>query len=435
VGDGRTVIKAAYGIFHESVKAEQLFTMNKASPLGARLQEPNVSLDDPWATFPGGSPFPYEQGRNARFPARGTFSWVPPNSHQPYVQQWNLGIQRELATNWLASASYVGNLIVHLYGAIEMNPAVFFPGNADANGNCFTTLEGRTVSIRVNPNAVCSTIANTETRRELTLLNPLYGPQFAFFARHEDGGTRSYHGMLLNLQKRMSSNFSFTANYTWSHCIGNLTTDFLNTPGGGNGFKDPNNRDYDRGNCENLGADIRHIANGTAVFQVPQFSNTWTQRLLGGWRLSGILRADSGSHFTIYNGTDRALTARHGAGQRADQVRSDPYGNKCKDDLLGSGGQCLWVSRDAFAIAAPGTLGNSMIGAVDGPGSWTIDAGLSRTFNITEGQSLEFRAESTNVLNRTNFRNPNGALNNSQFGRLQAAKDPRIMQFGLKYNF
>jgi hypothetical protein len=291
------------------------------------------------------------------------------------------------------------------------------------------------VTLRVNAGATCSTTGNTQARRVLQLLNPAEGSKISYFAKWDDGGTRSYHAMLLNLQKRMSSNFSLTANYTWGHCIGNIANTFINSsPGGTNNYKDPNNRDYDRGNCVSQGADIRHIGNATAVVQIPQLSTTWAQRVLGNWRVSGILRANTGSAFDVVSGTDRQLSSRHTTAQRADQLRPDPYGNQCTNDLS-SNGTCFWLDRSAFGIPALGTLGNSQIGAVFGPGSWTIDAGLSRTFNLSEAQRIEFRAEANNVLNHTNFNSPSGNLNSGQFGRIQSAGDPRIMQFAFKYVF
>jgi len=64
-----------------------------------------------------------------------------------------------------------------------------------------------------------------------------------------------------------------------------------------------------------------------------------------------------------------------------------------------------------------------------------MDVGLTRLFKIVEGQTMELRMESSNVLNHTNFNNPNSATNSANFGRITTAADPRIIQFGLKYKF
>jgi hypothetical protein len=74
-------------------------------------------------------------------------------------------------------------------------------------------------------------------------------------------------------------------------------------------------------------------------------------------------------------------------------------------------------------------------GMMRGPALFNMDAGLSRTFNIREAQRVEFRADATNVLNHTNFMNPSGTLTSNVFGRLQGARDGRVLQFALKYVF
>jgi hypothetical protein len=241
--------------------------------------------------------------------------------------------------------------------------------------------------------------------------------------------------MLLSVNKRMSSNFSVSGNYTWSHCIGHPTNNFLQGTTGGGVFNNPDDIDRDRGNCGDQ--DIRHNVNATGIFRMPQFSNAWTQRLFGSWRLSGVLRARSGEHLTPGVSTDVARTGMNatGGGQRADVVSSDFYGNQCKSDLRSSNPTCRWLNASAFAQPAVGTTGNAAPGLLEGPGAWTLDAGLTRSFAITERQQLEFRAEADNVLNHTNLNNPNTVVGNANFGRITTAGDPRILQFAIKYVF
>ena len=82
-----------------------------------------------------------------------------------------------------------------------------------------------------------------------------------------------------------------------------------------------------------------------------------------------------------------------------------------------------------------GNIGNMGPGTAFGPKSWSINAGLSRIFKLKETQTMEFRAEGTNILNHANFMNPSGNLNSALFGRIQSAGLGRVMQFGLKYLF
>jgi hypothetical protein len=91
-----------------------------------------------------------------------------------------------------------------------------------------------------------------------------------------------------------------------------------------------------------------------------------------------------------------------------------------------------------FPAPAAGTYGNLASGNILGPGSIRIDMGLTRTFRVRENQSLQFRAEAFNLPNHVNPGTTNApvtALNNSHFGRIQSAADPRILQLALKYVF
>ena len=137
----------------------------------------------------------------------------------------------------------------------------------------------------------------------------------------------------------------------------------------------------------------------------------------------------------MVSGVDRALNGVNITGQYASSVSSAVYGSKCTTDLVGTTGSCFWLDRAAFAAPALGTKGNLRPGTVFGPGNLTFNAGLAREFRIRERQTLEVRAEGQNVLNRTNFNNPSGDLNNANFGRIQTSGEARVMQFAVKYLF
>src|SRR5262249_8518010 len=155
----------------------------------------------------------------------------------------------------------------------SINRAVYFPG-APVNGRC--TVGNYLLQAT---GTACSTTANTDQRRRLTLLNPQEGQYISNLAVREDSGNQSYNGLLLSIQRRATSGVNISANYTWSHCTGTEAT--ANTSGaGGGGYLDPSNRNFDRGNCS---SDRRQLFNLTAVAETPRFSNS-TFRMLGtGW--------------------------------------------------------------------------------------------------------------------------------------------------------
>ena len=122
---------------------------------------------------------------------------------------------------------------------------------------------------------------------------------------------------------------------------------------------------------------------------------------------------------------------------RANQVLEDVYvSDKNKDH---------WLNRNAFAVPTQATglcspitkscgYGNAAL-SYRGPGSINFDMGLTRRFQLTESQSLEFRAEAFNMPNHVNPGNPTNSLNSQTFGKSTTAADPRIMQLALKYVF
>jgi hypothetical protein len=162
----------------------------------------------------------------------------------------------------------------------------------------------------------------------------------------------------------------------------------------------------------------------STVYETPQFSSSALRKLASGWQLSSIVRIQSGSYFQVATGFNNALRSGIGT-NRADQILDDPY--------LADKGVNGWLNRAAFVRPADGFWGTAS--DVQGPGTITINAGLTRSFAITEGQSLQFRAEAFNLPNHMNPDNPIAALNNQNFGKIFTAKDPRIMQLALKYIF
>jgi hypothetical protein len=426
---GKTVIRAGYGIFYDQIPTEEYGSTGQSPPWGGKLNLLSVpgGLANPYAGQPGGNPFPFVLNGNTAFPQYGTFDTFYANTQIPYVQQWNFGIQRQVGHDWLVSVSYIGNEMTHLYGFRELNPAVYIPGT------CVTGQYGLTAP------GNCSTTANTNQRRLLTLLNPAAGSAYGFVDVWDDGGTRHYNGLLLNTQKRLSHGFTVTANYTWSHCISELVNSFPQTGAGGSGLYFAPTRAGDRGSCTVSGSDVnsgggtdrRHIANMSGIATMPNFSNKTLRMIASDWRGSATVNMYGGGPLIIVTGIDNALNGINAVTQYANQVLPNVYGNR----LPGSGGTAHWLNPAAFAQPAPGTQANMAPGSVRGPGALIFNAGLSRLFRIKERQTVELRGEAQNVLNRANFSDPGVTLNSNTFGQIIGTGPARIMQFALKYNF
>jgi hypothetical protein len=396
-GDGQTSVRAAWGMFYDYPHLYNYLAFSQGPPFGNSLTVPfPPSFGNPWQSYPGGNPFPLTVGKNATFPIEGQYLNLPLHLKHPYMNQWNLSLQRGIASDWMVAANYVGSNTIHMPTQRDsLNPAVFIPGS--------------------------STLANVNQRRALYLQNPQEGRYFATINELDDGGTANYHALLVSVQRRRSNGLTVQSNYTWSHCIGDFVTNIVGGPVGRN-YMLPNNRRLDRANCA---TDLRHSFNSSTVYETPQFANPMLRTLASNWQVSGIVRLQSGSYLTVLTGLDIALTAQQD--QRGNQVLANAYPAEQRIDQ--------WINPAAFAQPAAGSYGNLGRNSVLGPGSIRIDMGLTRTFQVRENQSVQFRAEAFNLPNHVNPNNPNVAINNRNFGRILSAGDPRIIQLALKYVF
>jgi hypothetical protein len=223
---------------------------------------------------------------------------------------------------------------------------------------------------------------------------------------------------------------SLNGNYTWSHCIGDITQ-ASSVGGAGAGLLDPNNRRFDRGNCQTptlagtQALDRRQNFNFTAVLQSPRFSGRLLRAAASDWLLSTSYRVLSGAYQTVTTGVDRQLS---GSGnQRPNQILANPL---CSDP-----GPSCWINPAAFGQPALGTLGNSGRSSIPGPGFQEVDTALSRIFHVRENMSLEARGEAFNLMNTFRAGPVTTALNSPQFGQILTALDPRILQVAMKFVF
>ena len=133
--------------------------------------------------------------------------------------------------------------------------------------------------------------------------------------------------------------------------------------------------------------------------------------------------------------TARSLVSS--SAQRPDQVSDDIYGpGKDASDLEPGEQINNYFNRAAFALPAPGTLGNAMRNLAVGPAFWQVDLAISKLVSVVGTQRLELRLESFNLFNTFNWGSPATNLNAATFGRITSqAGVPRILQFGVKYDF
>ena len=407
-GDGRETIRASYGMFYDYPILWLLSGTPQNPPWAGGSPIPNPpSTENPYLGYPGGDPFPSPTPlpKNLVFPPFGSYEGEPLHVKPMYMQQWNLSVQKQFGTDWLVSASYLGNHLVHLWLGNNLNYATYIPGNCAA-GQYGLTAAG-----------ACSTTSNTNQRRKLYQLNPVWGQYYGTVNQVDDGGNGYYNGMLLSVQKRFSGNLSWSTNYTWSKCLndGDVGQNI------GNAYPDPFNRRSDRGPC---GTDRASLINSSLLVQSPSIGSDMMKKITGGWQVSTIYSFTSGDPVDVTSPGDLALNG-------APTERPILVGNPHVDNRTIN----RWFNTAAFAPNPPGLWGNVSRNFLRGPKTWTMDMSLSRRFQIRESQRFEVRAEAFNFFNHFRPGDPTAAINSPIFGKIVSALDPRILQFAAKFIF
>jgi hypothetical protein len=278
---------------------------------------------------------------------------------------------------------------------------------------------------------VCSVNGNLNERRVLSLENPTRSAQIGALDLNTDIGWQKYKGLKLAARHRTATGVSLNASYTLSKCEGTATALTFNQTSAG--YSIPNDPDFDAGYCDQ---DRKHLGTLNAGYQTPDVGAGVVRALASKWRLSGILTVRSGDRLNITSGVDRALIGSHSSVQRPDQISDDIYGPGRDASNLQPGQQIdNYFNRAAFALAPLGELGDAKRNLAVGPSFWQVDMAISKLVPLGT-QRIELRLETFNLLDTFNWGNPVTNFNSGSFGRITTqAGAPRILQFGLKYDF
>ena len=285
--------------------------------------------------------------------------------------------------------------------------------------------------------------------------NIFFHPQIAALAAFSTIGKSDYHAGTLSFRQRFKNKFSFDFNYTFSKSMDNAsglqTSADYDTAFILNALRPEDNRSVSD-------FDIRHIINANAIWELPigrgrtflSNSPSVVNAILGGWQVSGIFRWNSG--LPAPNIFDAAQWATNwnvqSFGSRISPIQSTPTRGGIDAPNLFSDPLAAYRS---FRNARPGETGDRNV--LRQPGFVAMDLGLSKSFTMPwhENHKLMFRWEVFNVTNTQRLRvTPDGVTRESfgldidpnltepapTFGNFNAIQGtPRVMQFGLRYQF
>jgi hypothetical protein len=403
-GRGRTTFRAGAGLLYDSVGTFIPYRMVAQNPpFGPQVTLTNgpYQFSNPWATVPGGNPFPLPApGKNVAFPLANAEVFLPPNIHSPNISQWNASVQHLFSDNWIFSVSYLGNRTSHLWIGNEINPAVYIPG----------TCAGKP----------CSSTSNTQARRVLSLANPAAGQYYSQMTIADDGIGANYNALLTSIDHRFAHNYTFLANYTWSKCLGIAPMSSLGT----GVIQNPYNVRGDYGPCT---YDVPQLFNASVVYSSQFGHGGLVSHLLSNWTIAPLVRYQSGLPVNPVSGKDNSLT---GVGNDRPNVISNAMYTDASHGLL-----YQYVNPNLYTANPTGTFGNAGHNSLRGPGYFDVDLATSREFKLREWMTLRARVEAFNVLNHPNFNGPVANISASNFGQITTASDPRIMQASIKLVF
>jgi hypothetical protein len=318
---------------------------------------------------------------------------------------------------------------------------LYFPGSASAN--YFYSLMGvnaesdtdnlnqvdrlKTVNGVSFPNCVTATGCWT-----------FYAPQQSSLNVWTNTGAASFNSGTITLRRSLSSGFAFDFNYTLSHSIDNGGGAEAGRGAYGGLMLDPYDYRAFRGSSD---FDARHNINANFLYELPfgrgkmflKKAPLYLDEIVGGWQISTIARYRSGLPSSIYYGGVWPTNFSFGA---VAYPLNPAFSVSNGFDEKGNPG--VFANTSAASNWVPmyaGSVGSRA--AVRLAGLLNFDIAVAKTFRLPmEGHRLQLRGEAFNAFNNVNFFNPAlDAAASSAFGEYQYAMSPRVMQFGLRYEF
>jgi hypothetical protein len=428
--DGKTSVRGGFGVFYDILKGEDNLQFNGQAPFFG-FNSFNFNSLPPAAGNPGYLQNPFTSTGNVNtFPSRppapnidfaasgflpfggGGVFFVDPNLRTPYVMQFNLSVQRELARKLSLETTYIGSMGRKLTDLVDTNPFILGTTNRVFN---------------VQPGARTGTL-------------------YSFLDTFMNVANESYNGLEIALNKQTSETrwlgtTYFTVAYTYSHAIDNAS-----------GFRERDSRVpfYNHNQFRaSSDFDLRHRFSFSGGWDLP-FANLWQsgpRQLTKGWSLYSILSDRTGFPLDVLAQLTRRRTrpGPSGAGD-CNLVRANLVGPIVYMDPK-SNATASWFDPTAFSTTgltcgagavAPGagTYGTAPRNLLLGPGRFNTDLALQKSTAIAgERFHLVLRGEFFNVFNNVQFLDPNTNILSSQFGKISTTSPARTGQVAVRLTF
>ncbi len=380
--DNKTVIHGGVGIFYNA------FTSGNG--ILAIFYNPPTRTPQ---TFTSTNSLPITSIANAFPPANAGNSSAPFGVAQNFktatIDEWTFDIQRQLAPMLVLNVTYFGSKGTHL------------PINRNIN--------------QPLPSGVSGT----------TLPRPYGAYQNITFA--ESVGVSTYNSLQTKVEKRYSAGLALLSTFTWGHSIDDGNGIATSTAASSTLAQNAYDLAAERARSD---FDVKYRFVFSPVYELPfgagkpWASQGFLSKIVGGWQVSALLSAQTGTPLTPYY-----------SGNVSGTLNYEDRPNVVGDPNAGPNTAQQWFNKAAFARPAAGTFGNAGRNVINGPGLVNVDVAVVRMFRLSERFQIQFRAQSYNTLNHPNFNYPNATADSAAFGTITSAADPRELEGALRLVF
>jgi len=426
-GNGKGSLRGGYGMSYERNFGNVTFNVIQNPPAYAVLTVEPGAPGFPTIPATTNNLGPLGGTGTAALPGLLNIRHVDENIRNAYSHFWSAAIDYQVNERLIAQIEYSGSAGRNLYDLTNDNRA----------GYGFRFFGG--------PGLGCLGLGGTcDPLNPNSLLNNQYYP----LNTRSNRGRSNYNALIVEMNSTNLAKLGvqFTARYTWAHALDNLSTTFSESNNAFTlGLLDPFNPDLDYGSAE---FDVRHRFVGSfnwTIFGNHPIQNGFMNRIFGGWTMTGIYVARTGTPFSIVDCTNafEACPRILPSSPLEQATPGNPIQNPSPNapnsfvlvDLRGQVVPAPFVSELGISDFnfAPGMIGRNTF---RGPGAWDFSAGLSKNFRFTEKTQLQLRAEMFNMFNHANLfvrsetadLSSNEFVTGSRFGR-------RNVQLALKVIF
>ena len=456
-GNSKLVMRGGFGVFYDIEDGALNLQFGGQPPFGAVANTtPNTyagvvgdtpgtgPVADPFTAMSQTNPFPFTFTGTFGVPAISFAYTTFPHFRTPYSENFNYGFQWQATPNTMVEAVYVGSLGRKLISSGETNfpvPSVMQQQLANFGGT--------------NPECARPLAACVDFIGGPVLSGPESDP-FAFptgaqqLLTNFSNGLSDSHEFQLTVDKRFSKGFIFRAAYTLSKTI-DLTSGFRARS---SEFTDPLDYRLDRALAD-FDTPQRLVISGS--WELPfdhGIENDFLKKVLGGWQFNAIASYQKGNPFTLFSNNNSSQQDQNPDLSRPDVIGPTQYQNPRNNQQIFNTGTANCISPDAGdtngnvmgaywfnpnsydCVNVPlFSFGDAPRNFLRGPGINNYDLSIVKKTKVFESKSVEFRAEFFNAFNHAQFLNPNTAGGSGTFGQITTDRNPRLIQFGLKFYF